>query len=233
MNELDMQFHTAVFGGFQKQDVMSYLESSAQENSQKFAELQRQLSEETESRIQAEQDLDEAKKSLIRLESEKKTLSRAVSEQKNQLCQMQKQLEELAAERDELWNVRDRLTKTVDRLKPLAQHYEAIKERTAGIELEAHGRAQVIENEAREKARNLQREMDDWCGHLQGIYAELRQDSKAALNRASQELEHVNQYLASLSAAYADHEKILTQLRQNVEHITGPKAPRPIPEVED
>ena len=40
------QFRTAAFGGFQKQDVMDYLERSAKEHAQKVAAIQTELEEE-------------------------------------------------------------------------------------------------------------------------------------------------------------------------------------------
>ena len=46
MNENGFQFRTAAFGGFQKQDVMDYLERSAREHAQKLAGLQKELAEE-------------------------------------------------------------------------------------------------------------------------------------------------------------------------------------------
>ena len=44
MNE-GLQFRTSAFGGFNKQDVMAYLEKSAREHSGKIAELQKELAE--------------------------------------------------------------------------------------------------------------------------------------------------------------------------------------------
>ncbi len=45
MDEHGFQFRTAAIGGFQKQDVMAYLERSAKEHAQRLAQLQKQLEE--------------------------------------------------------------------------------------------------------------------------------------------------------------------------------------------
>ena len=54
MNENGFQFRTAAFGGFQKQDVMDYLERSAREHAQKLAGLQKELAEEKVAKAEAE-----------------------------------------------------------------------------------------------------------------------------------------------------------------------------------
>ena len=45
MSATELQFRTATFGGFQKQDVLSYIESSNQTHVEKLAQLQRERDE--------------------------------------------------------------------------------------------------------------------------------------------------------------------------------------------
>ena len=54
------------------------------------------------------------------------------------------------------------LREQVARLEPDAAAYAAVKDRSAGVELEAHCRAQNVLNEADGQARELRRSMEQW-----------------------------------------------------------------------
>ena len=45
MSDTELQFRTATFGGFQKQDVLLYIETMTREHREKLEELQRRLAE--------------------------------------------------------------------------------------------------------------------------------------------------------------------------------------------
>lgn len=229
MNELELQFHTAVFGGFQKQDVLTYLETSALENTQKIAGLQREIEEASEARGQAENRADEAQSRISRLERENRELNEALFSQEEFMAQLKQELAERNAERDSLKQELSQLNAQLEALRPLAEGYEAIKDRTAGIELEAHGRAQIIEREAKEKAQSIREEMDGWCNQLRDSYTKLQHEAEASLSRVSQEIQVLGQNLSQISVTYQAQEKILDKLQSSVELITGPKVPQPIP----
>ena len=57
MNETEVQFRTATVGGFQKQDVMIYIETASREHREKLEELQRQLDEAGAARASLEEEL--------------------------------------------------------------------------------------------------------------------------------------------------------------------------------
>ncbi|MFR5863149.1 MAG: hypothetical protein ACLUES_16460 [Flavonifractor plautii] len=46
-----------------------------------------------------------------------------------------------------------------------------MKDRTAGIELEAHRRAQAVQAEAEERIRKTRVEVEQWLNRVQGITA--------------------------------------------------------------
>ena len=62
---MDNQFRNAAFGGFNRQDVMDYLERTAKEHSEELAQLRARL--------------DEDEKQLVRLEGETRHLVRSLS----------------------------------------------------------------------------------------------------------------------------------------------------------
>ena len=74
MNE-GLQFRTSAFGGFNKQDVMAYLEKSAREHSGKIAELQKDLAELRQARTEAEDAGETMKSRLAVLEAENQRLA--------------------------------------------------------------------------------------------------------------------------------------------------------------
>ena len=89
---MDHPFRSAAFGGFNRQDVLDYLEKTAAENAQKQQELQRCLEEAEEDRRKlASQESDQEERVTI-LNRDRESLSQ-------QLEQVKAVLEENKAER--------------------------------------------------------------------------------------------------------------------------------------
>lgn len=149
MNENGFQFRTATFGGFQKQDVMNYLERSAKEHAEKLAALQKELAQEKLDRDGETQRAASLAERVSALEEENRRLA-------SQLADKADQLRRTEEEREDLQALNDQLQDQLDKVLPAATAYEAVKDRTASIELEAHGRAQAIEREGRERAQKHQ-----------------------------------------------------------------------------
>lgn len=91
---MDHQFRNAVFGGFNRQDVLDYLETLARENAQKRQELEQSIGraegERDELRAQ-KQALEEQKRAL---EGEKEELLRSVQRSQSELAALRTQLGE-------------------------------------------------------------------------------------------------------------------------------------------
>ena len=68
---------------------------------------------------------------------------------------------------------------------------EAIKDRTAGIELDAHCRAQAVEAAAQVQVEKTKREVEQWIAKVQESYDRMRSDIDATISHASGELERV------------------------------------------
>ena len=111
MDEKGFQFRTAAFGGFQKQDVMDYLERSAQEHTRKVAELQKELEEKKRAEGEAEERHAGLEKRLAALEAENQRLAADLADREDRLNQA-------LAEKDELRAETVRLRGEVDRLAP-------------------------------------------------------------------------------------------------------------------
>ena len=166
---MDHQFRNAVFGGFNRQDVLDYLETLARENAQKRQELEQSIGraegERDELRAQ-KQALEEQKRAL---EGEKEELLRSVQRSQSELAALRTQLgerEQTARQTqqalEESRREAEALREQVARLEPDAAAYAAVKDRSAGVELEAHRRAQGVLDQANSQARHLRQQMEQW-----------------------------------------------------------------------
>ena len=127
-------FKSVAFGGFDKQDVIRYIEQSAQE----AAAAQEQLQKENE-RLQLENG---------ELEDRLNKLQQQLAETAALLTQTQEDLKQAQAERRALEGAReeaDRLAAEMARLRPEAESYARFRDRVGDIECDAHKRAAELE----------------------------------------------------------------------------------------
>ncbi len=221
----EQQFRSAMLGGFQKQDVLNYIESSTREHSAKVETLQKELNE--------------ARAARAALETEKETLCAEHAAASAKLEEITAKLEETAAACDrakaELEGKDARLAqmeeeKTILKaqaaeLEPQAKAYQAVKDRAAGIELEAHIRAQAAEGVARERVKETKAELEKWIINVQAEYEHLRLDVDATISHAVGELERVEKCLEGISTGFTDHDAELERLLQSYRQ---PHVPTPL-----
>lgn len=222
MEENGFQFRTAAFGGFQKQDVMEYLERSAQEHTRKVAELQRELEERKKAAAAAEELRTGLERRLAALEAENQRLAADLADREDRLNQAM-------AEKDELRAEAAKLSGEVERLKPSATAYETVKDRTASIELEAHGRAQAIEREGRAKALKSQEQVKEWFLKTKAAYDRLRSDLNVTMNHTIQELDRAGRGIAELTGSLEYQDTALKAIESQIEALDGAKPPLPLP----
>lgn len=227
MSDTELQFRTAAFGGFQKQDVLNYIEASNQTHRDKLDELNREL--------------EEAKKTGASLEEEAAVLRRQAAEDaetvqrlEGELEQARSQAEELKGRLDEaeaeLTRVREALAGAESRLaqaEPAAQAYEKVKDRTASIELEAHCRAQAVEEEAEERVERARQDLEQWLHKVQHSYEELRTDMDATISHTAGELEKVQAALESITNQFCAQDERLEKMIQAC--VGERKVPEPLP----
>ncbi len=225
MNENEFQFRTAALGGFHKQDVLSYLERSAKEHREKTAELERELAGVKADKARLEEEKGEMERRQALLEEENQRLAADLADREAALADATAGKE--TAERQEA-----ALQEEAEKLRPAAKAYEAVKDRTASIELEAHGRAQAIEEEGRQKAKKHQQELVDWSAQLQAAYHRLRSDMDATLVHAIRELERAGQSLEGLSGELVVQDEALKIIKEQIDQM-DPKPPQPLPIEED
>ena len=231
---MDHPFRNAMFGGFNRQDVLTYLEQTAQEAAKHQQELESQLGQAQDTMARQDAQLSEQQEQLGLLRRENEEL-RAQLEQANlalssSRTQCSQQSGQLEAVRQELEAARQRAAD----LEPDAAAYSAVKERTAGVELEAHRRAQAVQDEAQEQARQLRRQMELWLQKLGREYDALRSEVESTVSHAADKLDKANRALEQVSNLLEEQNSAWEQLAQSYAEQTPEKveAPMPIPEHE-
>ena len=218
---MDHPFRSATFGGFNRQDVLTYLESTSKENTQKLESLQQQLEEQRASYEAALRDLEALRQQASQLEADLKQAQADRDEARRQLDQANAELSAVRTLQSQ--TARDlesaqadaaRWQQSAAQLEPDAQLYRAVKERTAGVELEAHRRAQAIQEEAQVQAQQLHRNMEQWLAKVSKEYDALRSQVEATVSHAAAQLDRAGQSLEQVTTLLGEQDMALESLTQ-------------------
>lgn len=206
MENQALQFRTATFGGFQKQDVLNYLEKSAKDTENRISDLQKKLKEVEDTYAGMEGQLASAKEKIAQLEAEKAQLAEDLAGREESLAMSIKRCdgleEQLKAAKGDL-----------DSMAPAAEAYRELKERAAGIELAAHARAQAVEDEGLRKVARAERELLGWIDQTMATYATLRGELNSLLNAAAEEFQRTGEQVRGLSSELVGREEALEAIR--------------------
>ena len=176
MSAPEYSFRSAAFGGFNRRDVLNYIESSARAYREKVADLQGERDQAVQSAQTAEAAAQEAQDRIGALEAELAAAKKALCQKSGALeaaeTALGRERADLAGLREELGGLRGQ----VSRMEIGARAYEELKDRTATIELEAHQRARAIEKEAEEKARRAREAAEQLLCRIRSGYERLRTD---------------------------------------------------------
>lgn len=216
-------FRTAVVGGFNRQDVLNYIENTVRESREKTAALQKELQllkEEREKLLQKKTALEHQNEAL-RKESDR--LRKTGTDQGAELGEVQAALTLEREQRESLQKELDGYKDQCARWEGGAKAYDDLKDRTATIELEARQRARSIESAAEEKARKLRTEAEQILYKVQAGYGRLRGDVDATITHASGELGRVDKALEQVRSEFAEHDAALEKLLQSCREV-APKA---------
>lgn len=195
-------FKSVAFGGFDKQDVVRYLEQA----SEKAATVQRELEAENET----------LRKEAADRAEELERLRAQVEELTEERDRLQEQLESEAAARANLEPLRALeqdvalLTAERDALKPDAESYARFRERLGAIECEARNRADDLEEEA---AAQTRRTLEDFRNR----YQRLMSDFESVAGHVNSELRKIEVTLSQLPRALDQTGAELNELAARLE----------------
>lgn len=236
---MDHPFRSAALGGFNKQDVLTYLEEQARRNAQVQQDQQaereeagRQMEALRREGEELHRRLEEAGRELETARQARASLSGQLEQAGQELSASRERADRLARELEEARRERDEVRAELEAVRPDAQAYVQLKERTAGVELEAHRRAQVIQDKAASDARELRRQTEQWLRRVAREYEDLCSQVETTVSHATSELEKAGACLDQANRLMAEQESALEGLAQAYSE-TGPdrvEAPVPLPE---
>lgn len=157
MDNTEYGFRSAVFGGFNRRDVLNYFERFARESKEQTERLEMELKRARE--VDAEYGAG---------------LKRELEERDAALEQARAALEAAQEKAAELEREVAALKERVARMEPQARGYEILKDRVATVELDAHQKAQITLNRAMEQADGIRADTARWMGEFDAQYGRLR-----------------------------------------------------------
>ena len=173
MEPVIQKFRSA-FSGFNRKDVLQYIEQSAAAHRRQVAELEERLSKSEQERARLEGELSGLQDEKGSVAAEEARVRASLEEATASLTKLRGELSDtettLAASRSEL----EKLQGQVGELAPMAQSYGELKDRVATIELDAHRKAQATLDEAQAEAARIRRETADWVNQVMTQYGAVR-----------------------------------------------------------
>lgn len=102
-----------------------------------------------------------------------------------------------------------------------------MKDRSAGVELEAHRRAQGVLDQANSQARHLRQQMEQWMTRVGREYDALRTEVEATISHAADQLDKAGKCLEQVSALLSDQDVALEELSRAYDSTAPDKVPAP------
>ena len=198
---MDNRFRSAALGGFNRKDVIDYVQRAAQEHEQAIEQLNARLAELNARLDEANSRAEQAQQAMEALTAERDECRRTA--------------QETAARADMVPGLEAQvqtLREQVARLEPDAAAYTAIKERAAGMELEAHQRAQAIVDRAGAQSAEVREQTRQWVMQVRREYDEMRLLVESTVSRAGGELDRVRQGLGNISLCLDRQTNAIDQL---------------------
>ena len=211
---MDHQFRSVAFGGFHKQDVLNFVENTAKDHAQQLQELQQKLEEQGR---QLESALNE--RDSLRAQTEQ--TGEELEQLRARTEELTGRLERAESDRADLSARLDEMTEKATGLEPDALAYRELKERTAGVELEAHRRAQAVEDRAADRAEQVRAGAAAWLKELGQEYDRLRTQTETTAAYARVQLQQAENALDQLGALLGGQAAALEPLKRLLDGWNG------------
>jgi len=225
MNE-ELQFRTATLGGYHKQDVLNYIEMVRQEHAVRLDSVTKERDEALQDHEALETRAVQAEKARRMLERKTEELGGELNTTRQTLEQTQRELAQERRLRQELERRNQDLEQRLARAEPAAEAYENVKDCTAGIELQAHHRAKLVEAAAQEQVRRTKAEMQRWIERARAEYNRQREKIEETIAVAADTLEVVRGGLDELSTVFPDQDLALEALLKRLQTSLEEDAPQ-------
>ena len=189
-------FKASLFGGFNREDVIDYITKASAESSARIAALEGDVDKLCAQERELRTQMASLREENERLRPELQAAQAEHDAQHTELEQANAALTALRAEAEALRAENAALRTEADSLRPLAAQYATVKEHIAGIELDAHQRAEEYERGVRERLTALLGDCRTQCDEV------LSTLSNTCINVTS-ELRRAENSVSTLPAAFS------------------------------
>lgn len=163
---METSFKTCVFGGFDREDVISYIRKTAEESQKKLEAL-----------------MEETERLRVRCETAESELS-ALRARSAELEQQLTDTEVLRAEAERLRAEEETLRRENETLRGPAAQYQSLKDHIADIEISAHRRTEEFRSKAIAELMELVDGQRRWCAQQEAAYRQMNEGILAELRKA-------------------------------------------------
>ncbi len=198
---MEFQFRKATFGGFQRQDVVDYLEKISKDHSTQLEELKEKLTQ-----------FEEMEERAARLEEENATLQGERDTARGEVDSLQAKLKGAEGEIATLRQAELEAQEKIFSLTPDAEAFRSVKDRAAGMELEAHVRAQKTIDDGTQQANMMYNQGKQWLDQMKGEYGTTRGELDIAIAHALDGLKNAKGALEVLGQTMAQRDRAMEQV---------------------
>ena len=168
---METSFKTCLFGGFAREDVISFIEKTAAETQERLDALTTEREE-----LLAKKRSTEAENAALRVQLNE--LTERLDNETALRARVQSMEEELTALRRENETLRE----------PAAQ-YQSLKDHIAEIEISAHRRTEEFRGKAIAELMQLIEQQRQWCAQQRDAYARMTEGVLQELRQAERQVE--------------------------------------------
>jgi len=154
---MSANFKTCMFGGFDRQDVISFIEKSAKENGARIEMLEKENSE--------------LREKNGAMESELQLMRETYQENAQQAQHAQALTDEVVSLQQKLAE----LEKEAEVLRAMAADYQSLKEHIADIEISAHRRTEEFRAAAVAEINSIIDQQREWCQQARLRYSQVNE----------------------------------------------------------
>ncbi|MBQ0038304.1 MAG: hypothetical protein KBS74_06505 [Clostridiales bacterium] len=171
---MDMNFKTCMFGGFDKQDVIAFIQNMTNAHQEKLNEL-----ESENETLKNSNDSKESELLLLR--------QQAVEDQKEK-----EDCESLREQLETLQSRNEQLEQEVEKLRSQANDYQSLRDHIADIEISAHRRTEEFRAQAIAKLRETIDQQRAWCEKSKKEYINMNEQLVEKMNQAQEAMSHAD-----------------------------------------
>lgn len=188
---MSANFKKCMFGGFDPEDVIAYIDRAAKESQETISAL----TEENQTLSQCNQEM----------QGELNLLRQQFVDQEKASHELEELREQLAAATQKLQQVEEE----ADTLRAQAQDYQSLKDHIADIEINAHRRTEEFRAAAVAQVQDILSKQRTWCYEMKTKYLSISEQFAQKLQQAQAVLENPDM------SGFAEMEESLQELENS------------------